>query len=103
MPVIRCSRYDTLHRILELLAAAGEHADRIVCVDEMGRCTGVVTITDIFAYFCNPKPIVWKPEQWPELSLSMQGGGAKNPNSNNNNTNSNNPNGLNNSNVGLIL
>jgi hypothetical protein len=84
-PVLKCSRYDTLHRVLELLAAGGEYSDRLVCVDEHGRCTGIVTITDIFSYFCNPGPVAWKTEAWPELAVTFVGGpsaGGKLSNSN---------------------
>jgi CBS domain-containing protein len=50
-PIVTCSRADSLHRALTLFAAAGGLCERLVCVDELGRCTGVVTLSDVFRYF----------------------------------------------------
>lgn len=53
-----CSRFDSLHRALELFAATGGRAcERLVCVDEQQRCTGVVTLSDVFRFFTSEGPI----------------------------------------------
>ncbi len=57
-PFVTCGRGDSLHRALELFAAAGGLCERLVCVDDVGRCTGVVTLSDVFAWFCSTQPIV---------------------------------------------
>jgi CBS domain-containing protein len=49
-PLVTCHRYDTLHRCLELFAATDGRCERLICVDEHNRCTGIVSLSDIFAY-----------------------------------------------------
>lgn len=43
---------DSLHRALELFAATSGRAERLVCVDAHRRCTGVVSLSDVFAFLC---------------------------------------------------
>ena len=50
-PLITCSKHDTLHHALELFAAAGGKAERLIAIDENSRVNGVVSLTDIFSYF----------------------------------------------------
>ncbi len=69
-PFVTCNRYDTLQRALELFAAAGSCCERLICVDEQGRCTGVVALSDIFAHFAQPGPISWRSGASAEGSLS---------------------------------
>ena len=55
-PLLTCDRNDTLQRALELLAAAGGCAERLICVDAARRVTGVVSLSNIFSYFAEPGP-----------------------------------------------
>ena len=50
-PLVTCSKNDTLHTAFELLAASNGRADRLVCVDEARRVTGIVSLSDILNYF----------------------------------------------------
>jgi hypothetical protein len=50
-PLLTCSRTDTLAHALTLFAAAGGRAERVICVDAARRVTGVVSLSDIFAYW----------------------------------------------------
>lgn len=52
-PLVTCSKRDTLQRAIELLAAAGGRAERLICVDDYRRVEGIVSLSDIFSYF-NP-------------------------------------------------
>ena len=54
-PLITCDKNDTLHRALELFAGAGGRGERIFCVDEARRVTGIISLSDIFAYFSDSK------------------------------------------------
>ncbi len=56
-PFVTCNRLDSLSRALSLFAAAGTLCERLICVDELGRCTGVVALTDIFNYISTTSPI----------------------------------------------
>ncbi len=76
MPVLKCRRTDTLHRALELLAAAGDKFERLVCTDDAGRCTGVVTIGDLFEHFCRAGEVPWRTEGFAEARISLVGGAA---------------------------
>lgn len=52
-PLLTIAKGDTLKRALELLIAAQGRADRLVCVDEARRVTGIVSVSDIFDFFGN--------------------------------------------------
>lgn len=83
-PLVTCHRYETLHRCLELFAATQGRCERLVCVDEHNRCTGVVSLSDIFAYLANEGPIAMRasagsfhhaepPNPAPAVGLQLQG------------------------------
>lgn len=46
-----CRATDTLGHALRLLAVGGGRVERLVCVDDARRVTGVVSLSDIFGYF----------------------------------------------------
>ena len=71
-PVLTCSRYDTLYHAMCLLTAAGRSADRVVCVDAAGRCTGIVTASDIIAYFLRPEPVALRAVDLARFPASVQ-------------------------------
>ena len=75
MPLLKCRRTDTLHRALELLAAAGDKFERLLCVDEAGACVGVLTISDIFGYFCSSGGVEWVTAGHPEYASVVLSGG----------------------------
>lgn len=51
-PVVTCDKSDTLHRAMELFAASGCRAERLVCINRLTRqVNGVVSLSDILAYF----------------------------------------------------
>lgn len=64
-PLLTCDRSATLHHALTLFAAAGGRGERVICVDAARRVTGVVSLSDIFAYFARA-----------EEGDDEQGGGA---------------------------
>lgn len=43
---------DTLHMLFEKFAALKSH--RMVILDRMNRCVGVVSLCDLFQYFIDP-------------------------------------------------
>ena len=47
---LTCSAEDTLQTVLERLAGSGGHSDRLVCVDGDQRVTGIVSLSDVFAW-----------------------------------------------------
>jgi hypothetical protein len=55
-----------------LLSAAGKNADRIVCVDGQGRCTGVVTASDIISYFLREGPVALRPLELARFPGTLQ-------------------------------
>ena len=77
LPLLRCRRTDTLQRALEQLAAAGDKFDRLLCVDDAGRCTGVITISDILSHFCSSAPVPWVTEGFEELRVRLVSGGGR--------------------------
>ena len=46
-----CSRNGTLQSIFEFFASA--KFNRLVCVDEEGRCNGIISARDLVRYFCD--------------------------------------------------
>jgi hypothetical protein len=56
-PLVTCHRDDTLHRCLELFAATDGRCERLICVDEHSRCTGIVSLSDIFSYLAGEGPL----------------------------------------------
>ena len=76
-PLLTCSRADTLHHALELFAAAGGRAERVICVDAARRVTGVVSLSDIFAYFAraddDPQAESAMPASWQQGLQQQQG------------------------------
>lgn len=46
-----CSRNGTLQSIFEFFASA--KFNRLVCVDEEGRCNGIISARDLVKYFCD--------------------------------------------------
>lgn len=57
LPLLTCHRHETLRRCLELFAAMGGRCQRLICVDEFQRCTGIVSLSDVFAYLSRPGPV----------------------------------------------
>jgi len=57
MPIVTCHRNESLRRCLELFSATKCRSERLVCVDELGRCTGIISLSDIFAYLASDGPI----------------------------------------------
>lgn len=55
--LLTCSAMDTLAHALTLFAAAGGRAERIVCVDSERRVTGIVSLSDLFAYICSDESL----------------------------------------------
>jgi len=71
MPLVTCHRNESLYRCLELFAATGGRSQRLVCVDENRRCTGIVSLSDVFAHVIKEDPIV------PRIDgLGRRGGGG---------------------------
>lgn len=60
-PLVTCDKMDSLHRALELFGATAGRCERLVCVDEHRRCTGVVSLSDIFAFFASREPVRLRP------------------------------------------
>ena len=58
MPLVTCHRNESLYRCLELFAATGGRSQRLVCVDENRRCTGIVSLSDVFAHVIKEDPIL---------------------------------------------
>lgn len=46
-----CSLNDTIGKAMAMFATAGGRVERLICVDEAKRATGVVALSDLFAYF----------------------------------------------------
>jgi len=58
MPLVTCHRNESLYRCLELFAATGGRSQLLVCVDENRRCTGIVSLSDVFAHVIKEDPIL---------------------------------------------
>ena len=48
--LLTCAATDTLENAITLFAVAAGRTERIICVDAERRVTGVVSLSDIFAY-----------------------------------------------------
>jgi CBS domain-containing protein len=70
-PLLTCDRSDTLQRALELFAVAQGAVKILVCVDAHRRCTGIVTLSDIFAFVAATEE-----EERTSGEEEMAGGGA---------------------------
>ena len=44
-------------RVVSDFAAMGGRCQRLICVDEFQRCTGIVSLSDVFAYLSRPGPV----------------------------------------------
>lgn len=60
-----CDRFDTLHRALELFASAGPYCDRLVCVNQELKCTGLVSLSDIFDFLIYEKTLLERAQSRP--------------------------------------
>jgi hypothetical protein len=91
-PLVTCHRHETLHRVLELFCATNGRCERLICVDEHSRCTGIVSLSDVFAYLSSDGPIVPRPlvssgvgvgvglgRAWPPAAASAPGMGGDSP------------------------
>jgi CBS-domain-containing membrane protein len=50
--LLTCKTSDTLARALTLFATGDGIVERLVCVDDERRVTGIVSLSDVFAFFC---------------------------------------------------
>jgi len=75
MPLVTCHRNESLYRCLELFAATGGRSQRLVCVDENRRCTGIVSLSDVFAHVIKEDPII--PRLDGQSRYSGGGGGGE--------------------------
>jgi hypothetical protein len=57
-PIVTCNRMDSLHRALELFSSTAGRGERLICVDEHRRVTGVVSLSDVFAFFSSSHQLV---------------------------------------------
>ena len=49
--LLTCSATDTLEHAITLFAVAAGRTERVVCVDAERRVTGIISLSDIFAFF----------------------------------------------------
>lgn len=71
--LLTCSAMDSLAHALTLFAAAGGRAERIVCVDSERRVTGIVSLSDLFAYICSDESLpgaLHSPDEGPGSSAA---------------------------------
>lgn len=59
--LLMCSMHQSLASALDLLAVAAGRVERLVCVDEGRRVTGIVALSDIFAFFSAQDPTALPP------------------------------------------
>jgi CBS domain-containing protein len=63
LPLLTCHKNETLHRCLELFAAMGGRCQRLICVDEHSRCTGIISLSDVFAFVSRSGPVRLRPRE----------------------------------------
>lgn len=72
--LLTCDVNPPLRTVLELFAVAGGRAERVVCIDDARRVTGIITLSDVFAYFCRGSEVA--AEIAAGADAAMDGGGS---------------------------
>ena len=49
--LLTCAATDTLEHVITLFAVAAGRTERVICIDAERRVTGIVSLSDLFAYF----------------------------------------------------